>query len=71
MHDHLAIAHVVFLDLRPFPHASQLHERISRVVLVVGLHDLVVISRGNEPERDELRISEEVQRHEIRTRFLQ
>ena len=35
-HDHLAVAHVVFLDLRAFADAAQLHQRVARVGLVLG-----------------------------------
>jgi hypothetical protein len=38
--DHLAVAHVVFFDLRPLAHAPQLHERVARVALVLGRDDL-------------------------------
>ena len=38
-HDHLAVAHVVFFDLRALADAAQLHERVARVALVLGAHD--------------------------------
>jgi hypothetical protein len=45
--DHLPVAHVVFLDLRALADAAQLHQRIARVGLVFGAHDVVVIGGGN------------------------
>ena len=66
MDDHLAVAHVVFFDLRPLADAPQLHERVARVRLVLGENHVGVILFGDEAELDELRVGDEVERHEIR-----
>ena len=55
----------------PFAHAAQLHERVARVVLVLGADDLVVIAVLDQAELDELRIGQEVQRDEIGARLLE
>ena len=39
--DHLAVAHVVFFDLRPFADAAQLDQRVARVALVLGADDVL------------------------------
>ena len=65
MHDHLAIAHVVFLDRRSFSNAPQLRERGTRVVLVLGPHHVIVVFRADQPHLDELLVGKKIQRHEI------
>ena len=70
MDDHLAVAHVVFFDLRALAHAAQLHERVPRVRLVLGAHDVLVVAGGNQPELHHVRIGDEVERDEIGARLL-
>ena len=48
--DHLAVAHVIFFDRRALAHAPQLHERIARVGLVLGLHDLRLMLGRQQPD---------------------
>ena len=62
---------MVFLDLRPLPDAAELHERVARVALVLGLHDLSLVGRGDEPELHQLRVGQEVQRDQVSARLLQ
>ena len=62
---------MIFFDLRALADAPQLHERVARVALVFGAHDLVVILLGDETELDELRIGQEIQRDQIGPRFLE
>jgi hypothetical protein len=70
VHDHLAIAHVVFLDRRPLSNAPQLRERGARIVLVLGPHHVIVVFRADQLHLDELRVGKKIQRHEIGARFL-
>ena len=46
--DHLPVAHVVFFDLRALADAAELDERVARIALVLGLHDLGVVLRVDE-----------------------
>ena len=69
--DHLTIAHVIFFDVRPLADTPKLHERVARVALVLGADDLGVILVGDEPELDQLRIRQEVQRDEVGARLFE
>ena len=71
VHDRLAIAHVILFELRPFPNASQLHQRVARISLVLGAYDLGLILGRQQPELGEMRIGDEIQGDEIRARLLE
>ena len=62
---------MVFFDLRALAHPPQLDQRVAGVGLVLGQHDLRLIRAGDQPELRELRVGQEVQRDEIRARFLE
>ena len=69
--DHLPVAHVVFFDLRALADAAELDERVARVAFVFGADDLVVVRLVDQPELDELRVGQEVERDEIGARLLE
>ena len=60
--DHLAVAHVVFFDVRALADPPQLDQRVARVALVLGAHDLVVRIIRHQAELDQLSIGQEIQR---------
>ena len=70
-HDHLAVAHVVLFDLRPLAHTAELHQRVARVRLVFGAHDVVLVGGGDDPQLDQLRIGQKIQSDEVGTCFLE
>ncbi len=62
---------MVFFDLRALADAAQLHERVARVRLVLGAHDVVVIGGGDDADLDQLRIGDEVQADQVGASFLE
>ena len=71
VHDGLAIAHVIFLEMRTPPHAPQLHERVARVALVLGQHDIGLVLGLDQAEVDHHGIGDEVQGDEVGPGFLE
>ena len=69
VHNRLAIAHVVFLDCGALADTPQLHERVARVSLVLGAHDVVVVRFTEQAEIRELALGKKIQRNEIRARL--
>ena len=70
-HDHLPVAHVVFLDLRAFANAAQLHQRVAGVGLVLGADDRVMVGGREDAELDELRVGDEIEADEIGAPFFE
>ena len=71
VHDRLAVAHVIFFELRAFADAPQLHQRVARVGFVLGLHDRLLLVGRHQADRRQVRIGHEVQRHQIGARLLE
>ena len=65
MDHHLAIAHVVFFDLRALTNAPQLHQRVARVRLVLGHGDVVLFRGRDHAELGQLRVADEIQADQI------
>ena len=70
-HDHLAVAHVIFFDLRAFADAPQLDQRVARVGFVLRLDDVVVIGGGDDADLDQLRIGDEIETDQVGAAFLE
>ncbi len=70
-HDHLAVAHVVFFDLGALTHAPQLQQRVLRVGLVFGLHDLGLILGLEDAELGQLRIGQEIEADQVGAAFFE
>ena len=68
-HDHLAVAHVVFLDLRAFADPAELRQRIPRVALVLGANDLFLIRARHDPQLGKLGVGKEIEGHEVGAGF--
>jgi hypothetical protein len=71
VHDRLAVAHVVFLDLRAVADPAQLHERIARVAFVFSANNLGLMFGRDHPAFSDLRRADEVQRDKVRARFFE
>jgi len=71
VHDRLTVAHVVFFDVRAFTNTAQLHQRVAGVRLVLGQHDVRLMLGRQQPALRDLRLADEVQRHQIRPRFFE
>ena len=69
--DHLAVAHVVLLDLAPVAHPPELKQRVAGVGLVLGEHDVLLRLGRENADLDELRVGEEVEPDEVGPRLLE